>query len=113
MTGYQGKTKHKSKKIPLPMGQRRSGLAVPADKVDVCKHMEVVSRIKPTFTRYHCGDCQEMIVLVPIQVKLLTVPQFDQLQMEQVLAQRAAERKQKTGLVLPEEARREKQEGQK
>ena len=99
-------------KVKLPMGQRKSGLAVPADKVDVCKHMDIVNRIKPTFDRYVCGDCKEKIVLVPIQMKLMSEPEFDVLQMAQVLQQRA-ERKQKTGLVTPDEVRREQQEGKK
>ena len=97
------------KKIRIPMGQRKSGLAVPADKVDICKHMEIINRIKPTFARYVCGDCQEQIVLVPIQMRLMTEPEFDALQMAQVLQERAAQRKQKTGLVTPDQVRREGQ----
>ena len=101
-------------KVKIPMGQRKSGLAVPADQVDICKHVDIVNRIKPTFTRYVCGDCQEKIVLVPIQMRLMTEPEFDAL-MAQVRADRAAQRKQKTGLVTLDEVRREKQakEGQK
>ena len=100
-------TKPPPAKAKIPMGQRRSGLAVPADKVDICKHMEVIGRIKPTFNRYHCGDCQEKVVMVPIQIRLLTEPEFDQLQMAQVMQDKAAQRK-KTGLVLPSEVRQEK-----
>ena len=100
------------KKAKIPMGQRKSGLAVPANQVDVCKHMDIINRIKPTFTRYVCGDCQEKIVLVPIQMKLMTEPEFDALQMAQVMADRAAQRKQKTGLVTPDEARQQKQQQQ-
>ena len=100
-------------KVNMPMGQRKSGLAVPADQVDVCKHMAVINRITPTFTRYVCADCQEQVVLVPLTMKIMTEPQFDQLQMQQVMADRAAQRKQKTGLITPDEARQQTQEGQK
>lgn len=99
-------------KVKIPMGQRKSGLAVPKEAVDVCKHMEIVERIKPTFTRYVCGGCGERVVLVPIQMRLMTEPEFDALQMAQVKADRAAGRK-KVGLVTPDDVRREQQEGQK
>ena len=103
----------KPKQVKVPMGQRKSGLAVPPEAVDICKHMEIVKRIKPSFTRYLCDGCGERVFLVPITMKLLTQSEFDQLQMAQVKMGRAAERKQKTGLVLPDDVRREQQEGQK
>lgn len=99
-------------KVKVPMGQRKSGLAVPADKVDVCKHMAIIERIKPTFTRYVCDDCLERVVLVPIQMRLMSEPEFDQLQMAQVRADRAQQRK-KVGLITPGEARQQGQEGKK
>lgn len=93
-------------KVKIPLGQRKSGLAVPADQVDICKHGDIVQRIKPTFDRFVCGDCKEKIVLVPIQMKLMSEPEFDALQMAQVLQQRAAQRK-KVGLITPDEARQQ------
>ena len=102
-------------KVKIPMGQRKSGLAVPADQVDACKHMDIIGRIKPQFDRFVCGDCKERVVLVPLSGRLMTEPEFDQFQMQQVLAERAQQRKQKTGLVTLDEVRREQQakEGQK
>ena len=99
-------------KVKVQMGQRKSGLAVPAEAVDVCKHLEIIGRIKPQFDRFVCGDCREKVVLVPLAGTLMTEPEFDQFQMQQVLADRAEKRK-KVGLVLPDEVRREQQEGKK
>ena len=97
-------------KVKIPMGQRRSGLAVSADAVNECKHMEVFNRIKPQLSQYVCGDCQEKLLMVVMQFGLMTQEQFGQFQLAQAKAAQAAQRKQKTGLVLPDEVRREQQE---
>ena len=102
-----------SSKVKIPMGQRKSGLAVPADAVNECRHMEVFQRIKPQLAQYVCGDCQEKLLMVVMQFGLMTQEQFGQFQLAQVKASRAAQRKQKTGLVTPDEVRREQQEGKK
>ena len=97
-------------KVKIPMGQRKSGLAVPADAVNECRHMEVFNRIKPQLSQYVCGDCDEKLLMVVMQFGLMTQEQFGQFQLAQVRQAAAAQRKQKTGLVTLDEVRREQQE---
>lgn len=92
------------------MGQRKSGLAVPPDMVDQCRHAEVFKRIKPQMNQYVCGDCHEKLLGVILQLALMTPEEFEQFKIAQAQQQEAARRKS-VGLVTPDEVRR--QEGQK
>jgi len=99
--------------VKIPMGQRRSGLAVPADKVNVCRHEEVFQRIKPQVQQYVCGGCQDKLLMVVTQFVLMPPEQFEQFKQAQMQAAQDAQRQQKTGLVTPDEVRREQQEGKR
>jgi len=100
-------------KVKIPMGQRKSGLAVPADKVDVCRHEEVFQRIKPQVQQSVCGGCQDKLLMVVTQFVLMPPEQFEQFKLAQLRAAQDAQRKQKTGLITPDEVRREQQEKQR
>jgi len=97
-------------KAKIEMGQRKSGLSAPKEAVDICRHEEVIKRLKPRLDEYVCGDCQEKVLMVIINFALMTREVFEQYQKQQAAAFAAAQRKRKTGLVTPDEARQQKQE---
>ena len=97
-------------KVKLEMGQRKSGISVPKEEVDVCRHEEVIKRLKPRLDQYVCGDCDEKVLMVVINFSLMTHEVFEEFQKRQAAAFAAAQRKQKTGLVTPDEARQQKQQ---
>jgi hypothetical protein len=99
--------------VKVPMGQRKSGLAVPADKVKQCRHDELFKRIKIPVNQYVCGDCDAKMILVVPQYILMPPEDFQKFQQEQMARAREARLKQETGLVTPDEVRREQQEGRK
>ena len=96
-------------KVKLEMGQRKSGLSAPKEEVDVCRHEEILKRLKPRLDKYMCGDCNEQVLMVVLQFSLMTQEVFDEFQKRQAEAFKAAQRKQKTGLVTPDEARQQAQ----
>lgn len=100
-----------AKPSPTPMGQRKSGLAVPADKVDQCRHPDLFKRIKIPVNQYVCKDCNGKLILVVPEYILMPPGDFKKFQQERAAAFKAAQRKQKTGLVTPDEVRQK--EGQK
>jgi len=97
-------------KVKLPMGQRKSGLSVPEEAVGACRHEAVMKRLKPQLPEYVCGDCDEKVLMVVLQFSLMTREIFDEFQKRQAAAFQAAQRRQRTGLITPDEARREQQE---
>ena len=97
-------------KAKIEMGQRESGLTVPPEAMDACRHAEVFQRIKPQMNQYHCQGCGEKLLMVILQFALMTHEEFEHFKKAQIAAAQAAKRKQETGLVLPDEARREQQE---
>ncbi len=97
-------------KAKIEMGQRKSGISVPKEAVDVCRHEEVIKRLKPRLDQYHCGDCEEKVLMIVLQFSLMTQEVFDEFQKRQAAAFEAARRKQATGLVTPDEARQQKQQ---
>jgi len=100
------------RKVNIPMGQRKSGLTVPAEVVDVCRHVEVLQRIKPQVNQSGCGGCKEKVLLVILQFALMSQEGFENFKKAQAEVGKAAQRR-KTGLVLPDEVRREQQEQRK
>ena len=103
-------------KAKVEMGQRKSGISVPKEAVDVCRHVEVLNRLKPRLDKYMCGDCNEQVLMIVINFSLMTQEVFEEFQKRQAAAFEAARRKQETGLVTPDEARQQaqkQQEGQK
>ncbi len=96
--------------VKIEMGRRKSGLSAPKEAVDVCRHEEVLERLKPRLDKYMCGDCTEQVLMVVINFSLMTQEVFDEFQKRQAAAFEAARRKQTTGLVTPDEARQ--QQGQ-
>ncbi len=96
----------------IEMGQRKSGISVPKEQVDVCRHEEVIKRLKPRLDQFHCGDCQEKVLMVIINFSLMTQEMFEEFQKRQAAAFEAARRKQTTGLVTPDEARQQAQKQQ-
>ena len=99
-------------KAKIEMGQRKSGLSAPKENVDVCRHEEVMKRLKPQLPEYVCGDCMEKVLMVILQFSLMTREIFDEFQKRQAAAFQAAQRKQKTGLVTPDEARQQQAQKQ-
>ena len=97
-------------KVKLEMGKRKSGISVPKEEVDVCRHEEIMKRLKPQLPEYVCGDCTEKVYMVVLQFSLMTQEVFDEFQKRQAAAFAAAQRKQTTGLLTPDEARQEKQQ---
>ena len=97
-------------KTKIEMGQRKSGLSAPKEVVDICRHEEVLVRLKPRLDKYMCGDCDEQVLMVVINFSLMTQEMFDEFQKRQAEAFKAAQRKQKTGLVTADEARQEQAE---
>lgn len=100
-------------KVKIEMGKRKSGLSAPKEQVDVCRHEEIMKRLKPQLPEYVCGDCTEKVFLVTLQFSLMTKEVFDEFQKRQAAAFAAARRKQETGLVTPDEARQQKQQQEK
>ena len=99
-------------KVKIGMGKHKSGLSVPKEEAPGCRHEEILKRLKPRLDKYMCGDCNEQVLMVVIQFSLMTQEVFDEFQRGQAEAFKAAQRKQKTGLVTPDEAR-EQQQAQK
>lgn len=92
------------------MGQRKSGLTVPADQVQECQHAEVTARVQLPLNQYVCGGCGEKVVLVILQAVLMTPEGFEKFKAAQSQQAKAAQRRS-TGLVTPDEVRQK--EGQK
>ena len=91
-------------KLTIPMGQRKSGLAVPAEAVDQCRHTEVIQRIKPQMNQFVCHDCGEKVFMVVLQFVVVNQEQFAELQAAQarmVAAQEHQRRQKETGLTIP------------
>jgi hypothetical protein len=104
-----------TKKLPTPkvkveMGQRKSGLAVPTEAVDSCRHGDVFKRVRIVPNQYVCKDCDDRVLMVILQFAVMTAPEFEEFKKEQAKKLAAAQRKAKTGLVTPEDVRREQQE---
>lgn len=97
-------------KVKLEMGQRKSGVSVPKEAVDVCRHEEVMKRLKPQLPEYVCGDCTEKVLMVVINFSLMTHEVFAEFQKRQAAAFAAAKRQKTTGLVTAAEARQQKQQ---
>lgn len=97
-------------KAKIEMGQRKSGLSVPKEEIDICRHEEVIKRLKPRLDEYVCGGCTEKVLMVVINFSLMTREVFAEFQKQQAAAFAAARRKQETGLVTPDEARQQKQQ---
>ncbi len=98
--------------VKVEMGKRKSGLSVPKEELDVCRHEQVLERLKPRLDKYMCGDCNEQVLMVVINFSLMTQEVFDEFQKRQAAAFEAARRKQATGLVTPDEARQQAQKQQ-
>ena len=99
-------------KTKIEMGKRKSGLSAPKEDVDVCRHEEVLNRLRPRLDKYMCGDCDEQVLMVVINFSLMTQEVFKEFQKRQAAAFEAARRKQETGLITPEEARQQAQNQQ-
>ena len=99
-------------KAKIEMGKRKSGVSVPKEAVDVCRHEEVLKRLKPRLDQFVCKDCSENVLMVIINFSLMTQEVFDEFQKRQAAAFEAARRKQTTGLVTPDEARQQAQKQQ-
>ena len=96
-------------KVKLEMGQRKSGLSAPKEEAPSCRHEEILKRLKPRLDKYMCGDCNEQVLMVVLNFSLMTQEVFDEFQKRQAEAFKAAQRKQKTNLVTPDEARQQAQ----
>ncbi len=70
-----------------------------------CHHETLLARIKIPVNEYVCDDCSERLVLVVPQYGLMTPEEFEQFKRVQAVQVKAAERRQKTGLVTPDEHR--------
>ncbi len=99
-------------KVKVEMGQRKSGVLVPVDQVDQCRHIEVFKRIQanPQINRYHCPGCGDKLLMVILQYALMTQEGFEGFKKRQIEAAKAARRKAETGIILPDEVRREQQQ---
>jgi len=97
-------------KVKLEMGKRKSGLDVPKEAVDICRHGEVMAGIQPRLDQFVCGGCDEKVLMVILQFSLMTPEIFEEFKTRQAEAMQAAQRKQQTGLVTPDDVRREQQE---
>ena len=100
-------------KAKIEMGKHKSGLSVPKEAVDVCRHEEVIKRLKPRLDQFVCKDCSEKVLMVVINFSLMTQEVFEEFQKRQAAAFEAARRKQTTGLVTPDEARQQQQQDQR
>ena len=96
-------------KVKVEMGRRKSGLSVPKEEAPACRHEEILERLKPRLDKYMCGDCNEQVLMVVLNFSLMTQEVFDEFQKRQAEAFKAAQRKQETGLVTPDEARQQAQ----
>ncbi|KKK46701.1 hypothetical protein LCGC14_3162620, partial [marine sediment metagenome] len=75
-----------------------------------CRHETLLARIKIPVNEYVCDDCKEKLVLVIPQYGLMTPEEFEQFKRVQAMQIEAARRRQKTGLVTPDDVRREQAE---
>ncbi len=72
-----------------------------------CQHPNLLARIKLPVNEYVCDDCKIKLVLVIPQYGLMTPDEFEQFKQTQAMQITAAKRRKSTGLVTPEEHRRE------
>lgn len=72
-----------------------------------CNHETLKARIKIPVNGYVCDDCKVKLVLVVPQYGLMTPEEFEQFKRAQAMQIKNVQRRQKTGLVTPEEHRRE------
>ena len=67
-----------------------------------CQHQDIKQRMKTQVPQFVCGDCKQKLLVVPTGWTIMTKEEF-------LARQGAAKRRQTTGLVTPEEHRREQQ----
>ncbi len=72
-----------------------------------CHHETLLARIKIPVNEYVCDDCKEKLVLVIPQYGLMTPEEFEQFKRVQAMQIQNAKRRQKTGLVTPDEHQQE------
>ena len=72
-----------------------------------CRHETLLNRIKIPVNEYVCDDCKVKLVLVVPQYGLMTPEEFEQYKRVQAMQIEAARRREKTGLVTPDEFRQE------
>lgn len=94
--------------VKPPRGKRKVALVGLPRTEKVCQHEELRKRINIPVNQYVCGDCKGKFILVSQGPYALMPPEeFGRYKRAQEEMVKAAKRRESTGLVTPDEARRE------